>query len=176
MRAKFIMALGASLAMAASAAHADSRHDCQAGTTADTVIMSCTREIERDPRNAEAYFHRGSARILAGETSPRVIADLSKAIELKPDYIAAYEKRGRAYAEGGDFEKALADIARANELGGKPAAGPIGVATAAHKPKAAARVPGAKTTASNTPPKEPSGPSTDASQVLPAWARDLDKQ
>jgi tetratricopeptide (TPR) repeat protein len=62
----------------------------------EDAIVDFTQAIQRDPNFAEAYLHRGRARI---ETSSRLswqdgIADFSEAIRLKPDYVQAYYSRG----------------------------------------------------------------------------------
>ena len=46
----------------------------------------------------------------------KAIAYYTQAIELKPDFLQAYSNRGAAYAEKGEFDKALKDFTKAIQL------------------------------------------------------------
>jgi tetratricopeptide (TPR) repeat protein len=69
--------------------------------------------IPAQPRNAELYYHRGTARLAAGR-GEEALADYSKAVELQPfeaPYLAA---RGQAlHRVRHEIEKAKADFAEA---------------------------------------------------------------
>jgi tetratricopeptide (TPR) repeat protein len=89
-----------------------------------------TRAIERDARDAVAYYMRGAmsagfadagnGRISQSDydnAMQRAISDYNKAIELDPKYIDAYVARGRAYtSQSFDDARALADFNEAIKL------------------------------------------------------------
>ncbi len=85
------------------------------------VATLLTKAIERDARDAVAYYIRGLTSAAIDEQE-RAIADYNKAIELDPVYIDAYVARGRAYSsERYDDARALADYSKAIELDPKNA-------------------------------------------------------
>jgi len=76
------------------------------------AIDDCSKAIELDPKNADAYNNRGNAYASLGEYQ-KAIDDCSKAIELDPKNADAYNNRGNAYvlqefptAACGDFYQA----------------------------------------------------------------------
>ncbi|MBI4301481.1 MAG: tetratricopeptide repeat protein [Chloroflexi bacterium] len=60
--------------------------------------MKIRKTIELDPRDARAYYNRGTA-YLDKEDSDRAIQDLTKAIELNPRFTQAYVNRSAAYLD-----------------------------------------------------------------------------
>ena len=50
-------------------------------------------------------------------TFGQAIADYSKAIEINPRFVAAYNSRAEAFVAKGDYERAVADVTKAGELG-----------------------------------------------------------
>ena len=112
-----IMAAG--LALASTAALADSKTDCLNSKDHDLRIKSCSAIIQHNPKDVIAYHNRGEAYGLKGDHD-RAIADYTKAIEINPSYAPAYTSRGRAYTSKGDYVHAVADVTRAGELAPKP--------------------------------------------------------
>ena len=98
-----------------AAACADERTDCRDGKDVELKVRSCTTLIERDTKDAVAYYNRASAYQTKGDVD-RAIADYDTAITLKPDYAAAYENRARVFASKGDYTRAVADVTKAGEL------------------------------------------------------------
>jgi tetratricopeptide (TPR) repeat protein len=109
-----LMALALSMLWIA-AARADYKTDCRDGKDVELKISSCTTLIEREIKNAVAYYNRASAYQTKGDLD-RAIADYDQAITLKPDYAAAYENRARVFASKGDYTRAVADVTKAGEL------------------------------------------------------------
>ena len=86
------------------------------GADDDIVIAACTRVIEAEPNNPDAYFGRALAFELKGDFD-REIADYTKMIEIDPNDSSIWCYRGIAYEEGkGDYEHALADYTKAIEV------------------------------------------------------------
>ena len=98
-----------------AAAYADDKTDCRTGKDVELKIRSCTTLIERDTKDAVAYYNRASAYQTKGDVD-RAVADYDQAITLKPDYAAAYENRARVFASKGDYTRAVADVTKAGEL------------------------------------------------------------
>jgi tetratricopeptide (TPR) repeat protein len=63
-----------------------------------------------------SYVGRAQDLMAAGETD-RAIADCEQAIRLNPNYFYAFFNRAHAYLEKHQFEKALSDYRRAQEIG-----------------------------------------------------------
>jgi len=78
-------------------------------------IATITRVIEIDPKNAEAYFHRGNVWYDKGDYN-NAIADYTQAIEIDPQYAKAYNKRGLAWKKQGNYDKAIADYTQAIDI------------------------------------------------------------
>jgi tetratricopeptide (TPR) repeat protein len=78
----------------------------------DLAILTQTRIIERNPRNADAYVARGSAHLKKGELDD-AISDLNKAIEINSRSAPAFLHRGFAYRRKGDSDRAIAEYSRA---------------------------------------------------------------
>jgi tetratricopeptide (TPR) repeat protein len=84
-----------------------------------------TRAIQLNPKLADAYRYRATAKLLAdfdydslhrfqAQTDP--IADLTTAIQLQPNRADLYKLRAQAYQVNSDYPKALADVNRAITL------------------------------------------------------------
>ncbi len=83
------------------------------------TIEACTKAIERNQDDAQAYFHRGKLHFAKYE-SDMAIADYSDAIRIDGKFAAAYAGRGQARQAGmtSKFEAqdALSDLDKAIEL------------------------------------------------------------
>jgi tetratricopeptide (TPR) repeat protein len=103
------------------------------------AIADYTKVIEINPNLAEAYCKRGDAyrnqrklsqtlsNFLKVKTNSNdaiqddqyqaAIADYTKAIEINPSFAAAYHNRGDAYFMIKEYDKAWADVHKAEGLG-----------------------------------------------------------
>lgn len=73
---------------------------------------------ELEPDNATYQFYAGKYKQSLGEERFKLAIDnYNKAIELDPEYREAYIERGAYYMTFGQFEKALADLRKAEALG-----------------------------------------------------------
>ena len=115
MRTLLPVAASAILAVLSAAALADDKSDCLNDKDRELQIKACSAIIQRDAKDATAYYKRGVAYQFKGDVD-RAIADYSKSIELRPSYARAYESRGSAYANKGVYTNAVADVTRASEL------------------------------------------------------------
>jgi tetratricopeptide (TPR) repeat protein len=80
------------------------------------VVALFTKAIERNAKDAVAYYDRGLAYAAVDERE-LAIADYSKAIEIDPMYVDAYIARGKAYSsERFDDARAMADYNKAIKL------------------------------------------------------------
>ncbi|OCK58981.1 caspase family protein [Bradyrhizobium sp. LMTR 3] len=79
-----------------------------AANDTNRAIADHTAAIQRDPKNANAYYNRGNAYSDKGDTD-RAIADYTAAIRLDPTFANAYYNRGNAYSNKGDTNRAIAD-------------------------------------------------------------------
>ena len=70
------------LCAAGGAAAADDGDTCKDGE-GDIAIAACTRVLDRDPKDADAYKSRAMEYLIKGEYD-RAIADLGQAITLNP--------------------------------------------------------------------------------------------
>ncbi|WP_299493486.1 tetratricopeptide repeat protein [Acaryochloris sp. IP29b_bin.137] len=75
----------------------------------DHSIEALTREIERNPLDADAFFNRGQSRALAGDLQG-AIEDYSRTIRLDPNNREAYVKRARCRSALGDEVAAQDDL------------------------------------------------------------------
>jgi formylglycine-generating enzyme required for sulfatase activity/Tfp pilus assembly protein PilF len=117
--------VSAFLTLAASAALADTRQDCERSAILkkdlDAKIRACTKIIDRDRQAAWAYIGRGQAYRWKDDYD-RAIGDYSRAIEIDPKSASAYFNRGAAYearrliGEDSDYDRAMADYTRAIEI------------------------------------------------------------
>jgi tetratricopeptide (TPR) repeat protein len=70
--------------------------------------------IVENPNNSHAYFDRHFAWMKLGDPQ-RALDDINKSIELEPEPVA-FTMRGEVYRFLGDYQKAVADYARAEAL------------------------------------------------------------
>jgi tetratricopeptide (TPR) repeat protein len=99
----------------AAAAHAGPLDDCEQGQDLDRRIYGCTDRIRQFPRDATAFFNRGSAYLGKGDLD-RAIADNTRVIEIDPAYATAYYHRGIAYVSREQYDQAVADFSKAVEI------------------------------------------------------------
>ena len=76
------------------------------------IIEDCSKSIEINPTDAEAYYKRGNAWDLKS-VYDKAIVDYSKAIEIDSNYTMAYSARGKIYAEHGEYDRMLGSRHRA---------------------------------------------------------------
>ena len=112
------------------------------GDNMEYAISEYTKAIKINPNYIEAYMNRGLAyaynivaKFKGDPNSPNAygnigislldrkgfghaMADCNKAIELNPNYADVYIVRARIYILAKDFDKAWADVHKAEELGG----------------------------------------------------------
>ena len=86
-------------------------------------IQACTRLIEANPKDADAYYHRGSNFVglrNQPEMAKRAIQDLTRAINLGglTEYrpALAYFFRSVLFDEAGEYDKAIADASELIKL------------------------------------------------------------
>lgn len=99
----------------AVAAHAGPLEDCEQAPDVDRRIHGCTDRIRQFPRDATAFFNRGSAHLSKGELD-RAIADYTRVIQIDPAYSPAYYHRGIAYGTREQHDQAIADFSKAVEI------------------------------------------------------------
>jgi tetratricopeptide (TPR) repeat protein len=78
----------------------------------DWIITECTRMINSDSQNTEAYIRRAGAyyeRDNPGDTD-LALQDCNKALSLNPNEKVTYYVRGLIYARKGMYDQAIADI------------------------------------------------------------------
>jgi tetratricopeptide (TPR) repeat protein len=81
-----------------------------------TAIVSYSRAIKTNPRNALALFQRARCYFRIGNNDA-VIVDCSTAIPLAPPYLAeVFVLRGGAYSRKNNFPAALTDYRKATEI------------------------------------------------------------
>jgi tetratricopeptide (TPR) repeat protein len=113
--------------LAAPAANAGPREDCNQTKNVDRAIEACSALIRRNPRDAQSYAQRGLA-YTGKEDFDRSITDYNEAIALKPGeaafYLgrcAAYVNRGDAFGRESDFDLAIVDCDEGLRRGGSNA-------------------------------------------------------
>jgi lipopolysaccharide biosynthesis regulator YciM len=74
----------------------------------DRAIASFDAAIRVNPRDAAAYFLRGTAQFRKGNVD-KAIRDYTEALRLDPNLPAAYVRRGLAYDRQWELDKAIAD-------------------------------------------------------------------
>jgi tetratricopeptide (TPR) repeat protein len=116
------------VAVAASAAHAGPREDCNQTKNFDRTIEGCSVLIRRNPRDAQPYAQRGLA-YYGKENYDSSITDYSEAIALKPGEATSYLGRCAAYVGKGvefgrerDLDLGIMDCDEALRRGGSHAA------------------------------------------------------
>jgi tetratricopeptide (TPR) repeat protein len=112
----------------------DDRETCRRESTIaegkGKAIVPCTRLIDRNPNDADAYFSRGTfyqirgwdRKYMRGDRAggnadlDQAIADFSSVIRLRPYDVRAYEERGDAYDSKNDEDRAIADFSEVIRL------------------------------------------------------------
>lgn len=89
------------------------------------AIQDFNKSVSMNPKNAEAYFNMGIARVLLTQLlDPEIgpvrvgspIEAYTQAIQINPGYADAYYNRGLAYLDVGNKVKALEDLQKAAQL------------------------------------------------------------
>ncbi len=73
------------------------------------MVQDCTRQIEQDPHNYQAFYYRGIAYRRKGDHA-RAVKDFSEAIELRHRYPEALMERGYCYLALGHPDYAQRDF------------------------------------------------------------------
>ncbi len=81
----------------------------------DAAVATYSRIIQRNPKNADAYFNRGLAHKNAGRTE-RALSDYEAAIELDPAHRKAYFDRANILYDLGHYGDALRAYVKALQL------------------------------------------------------------
>jgi tetratricopeptide (TPR) repeat protein len=97
------------------AAYAGPLEDCEQAQDVDRRVDGCTVRISQYPRDATAFFNRGSA-YLGRDDLDRAIADYARVIQIDPAYSPAYYYRGIAYERREQYNAAIADLSKAVEI------------------------------------------------------------
>jgi tetratricopeptide (TPR) repeat protein len=79
-------------------------------------IAEYTEMIRLDPKNAQAFFQRGTA-YHTEDDYDRAVADYTEAIRLDPTHWSAFMNRSVAYRQKNDYDRAIADCTEAIRLG-----------------------------------------------------------
>jgi tetratricopeptide (TPR) repeat protein len=74
----------------------------------NTQIASLTAAIERNPRDAKAWFERANAFAKAADYD-HAVADYDRALSIDPKYAGAYYNRAVVYQASGAIDRAIAD-------------------------------------------------------------------
>ena len=83
----------------------------------EQAIPYYSKAIETDPNFANAYFSRGIAYAQGRGQFDQAISDYDKAIEINPKFAKAILSRGAAYYFEGEYDKAWADVHKAQSMG-----------------------------------------------------------
>ena len=81
----------------------------------DRAIQYYTRDIDRDPQNANHYLARAAC-LLNVLQKERAVADVERALKLNPKSALALQLRGEMYSIDKNFEAALDSFAHAQEI------------------------------------------------------------
>ena len=84
-------------------------------TTAQQLIQQYTAEIQRNPNNVDAYFHRGCY-YSSLKQYERAIQDFDKAIQLSPNNAGYYSTRGLSYYRLKQYQRAIQDFNKSLEI------------------------------------------------------------
>ncbi len=83
-------------------------------------IQLFTKAIQEDPKNPQAYFHRGKAYWQEGRYD-LAVEDFTKTLELDPKNVEALEGRAESYLRLVQPKKTIADLKKALEMDPKNA-------------------------------------------------------
>ena len=86
-----------------------------ASTSPETIIYKANQALVTDPKDAKAYFNRGTAQ-LELDNYAEAVKDLTQAISLEPKAADAYFNRGMALRLGKKNSEAIEDYSKAIEL------------------------------------------------------------
>jgi len=92
--------------------YTEQRDRTQADQYYTKAVELSSREIQLQPNSADAYYHRGAARLRLADYLGAV-ADATKAIELDPQYVEAYITRCQAQGQVSNHEAAANDCKQA---------------------------------------------------------------
>ena len=82
----------------------------------EEALQDFSRAVDLNPNDPQAFFNRGQT-LAKEEKLHEAVNDLSRAIVLKPEYGKAYNLRAVAYYHLKEYDKAWADVRKAEELG-----------------------------------------------------------
>jgi tetratricopeptide (TPR) repeat protein len=98
-----------------SAAATDDREACGRWSLTEEAVAACSRLIERNPKDADAYHKRGKAYYYLNNYD-RAIADYDEAVRLTPKDVEVYKDRALVYKFKHDYDRAIADMDQAVRL------------------------------------------------------------
>ena len=89
----------------AGPAFGEAQSDC-ASDNHEVAIPACTQLIQKDPKDATAYYNRGVSYRETGKLD-LAMADYGRAIEINPNYFEAYNNRGNLFMARGAGQQDL---------------------------------------------------------------------
>jgi tetratricopeptide (TPR) repeat protein len=106
----YVIAALLSIGIATASAAADDQETCKRTWGLDDSIAACSRLIDRNPADGDAYFNRAHAYDNKSDYD-RAIADYDRLIQLNPRHVEAYRNRGQIYIlHKQDYDRAIADF------------------------------------------------------------------
>ncbi|GBC63228.1 hypothetical protein DENIS_4222 [Desulfonema ishimotonii] len=81
----------------------------------DRIIEETTAALEKNPRDAEAYFRRGVA-FSDNDDTDEALSDFNSALKAEPGFAEAWYYRGVVRSCMGEWEQAEADYRKSEEL------------------------------------------------------------
>ncbi len=80
------------------------------------TLDDCSKILELNPKDADAYFLRGVVAQFQGNWETGIEA-FTECVKLEPERALAYHRRGEIYDHIGDYMNAAVDFKKAGELG-----------------------------------------------------------
>ena len=108
-----IVTLAGNLGLFAACSYA---HASNSETAVDRKLAELNKEIERNPKDAQAYFKRAQVYYFEREEQENALSDLNKAVQLNPQMVEALLLRAEVGSYLHHFDQADADAAMAIKL------------------------------------------------------------
>src|SRR5262249_25521567 len=77
---------------------ADAASQCSQNKDLNLAIEACTSILDKDPRNAEAFYNRGGA-YLQKANCDKAKEDLDRSVAIAPDWHLPYYQLGQVYSQ-----------------------------------------------------------------------------
>ena len=87
-------------------------HIAHAGTSPQTMIYKANQALEKDPKDAKAYYNRGTAQLNL-DNYEAAVSDFTRSISLEPKSADTYFNRGLAYRLEKKNSEAIQDFSKA---------------------------------------------------------------